>query len=99
MGPKSKGLRCRSRKKLSKHPREKGMRGLSRLLQDYEVGQKVSIHIDPTRIETAPHGRFQGLTGTIIGRRGSAYIVEVYLGDKRKTVITEADHLKPLTST
>ena len=96
MSPKSKGLRNRSRRLLSKHPRERGVRGLSRLLQDYEVGQKVAICIDPTRIETAPHRRYHGLTGTIVGRRGSAYVVEVYLGDKRKTLITEPDHLKPL---
>lgn len=96
MGAKSKGLRCRSRKKLSKHPRERGMKGLSSLLQDYEVGQRVAIKIDPTRIETAPHRRFHGLTGTIVGRRGSAYVVEVFLGDKRKTLITEAEHLRPV---
>lgn len=96
MGRKSKGLRCRSREKLSKHPRKRGMKGLSSILQDYEVGQRVAIKIDPTRIETAPHRRYHGLTGTIINRRGAAYVVEVYLGDKRKTIITEAEHLRPV---
>jgi large subunit ribosomal protein L21e len=96
MGAKSRGLRCRSRERLSKHPRERGMRGLSSFLQDYSVGQRVAIKIDPTRIETAPHKRFHGLTGTVMGRRGSAYVVEVFLGDKRKTIITEAEHLRPV---
>ncbi|RLF13147.1 MAG: 50S ribosomal protein L21e, partial [Thermoprotei archaeon] len=54
MGAKSRGLRCKSRRKLSKHPRERGMKGLSSLLQDYEVGQRVAIKIDPTRVGTAP---------------------------------------------
>lgn len=96
MGGKSKGLRYRSREVLSKHPRERGMRGLSSLLREYEVGQRVTIDIDPTHVETAPHRRYQGRVGTIIGRRGSAYIVEVFLGDKRKNIITRAEHLKPV---
>lgn len=96
MGRKSKGLRCRSRKRLSKHPRERGMGGLSNLLREYEVGQRVAIDIDPTYIETAPHRRYQGLVGTVVGRRGSAYIVEVFLGDKRKSIVTRAEHLKPV---
>ncbi|MEM4699364.1 MAG: 50S ribosomal protein L21e [Candidatus Nezhaarchaeales archaeon] len=99
MGGKSKGLRCRSREVLSKHPRERGMKGLSSLLQEYEVGQRVAIDIDPTHVETAPHRRYQGRIGTIVGRRGSAYIVEVYLGSKRKNVITGAEHLKPVQLT
>lgn len=94
--PKSKGLRSRSRNILSKHPRERGMVGLGSLLSEYEVGQRVSIHINPSRVETAPHKRFHGLMGTIVGRRGSAYVIEVYLGGKRKTVITKADHIKAL---
>ncbi|MCX8204288.1 MAG: 50S ribosomal protein L21e [Candidatus Nezhaarchaeota archaeon] len=96
MGAKSKGLRCRSRRRLSKHPRERGMRGLGNLLQEYNVGQRVAIDIDPTYIETAPHKRFQGLVGIVTGRRGSAYIVEVFLGNKRKNIITKAEHLKPV---
>jgi large subunit ribosomal protein L21e len=27
--------------------------------------------------------------------RGKAYVVETYLGDKKKIIITTADHLRP----
>lgn len=94
----SKGLRSRSRSLLSKHPRKRGIRGLSYLLIDYKVGDCVYIDIDPSRIETAPHRRYQGLTGVIIGMRGRAYIVETKIGDKRKVIITTPEHIKPLST-
>ncbi|MCC6035865.1 MAG: 50S ribosomal protein L21e, partial [Pyrobaculum sp.] len=42
------GYRYKSRKLLSKKPRERGMRGLSRLLYEYKPGDRVVIDIDPT---------------------------------------------------
>jgi len=89
------GFWYKSRKLRKKHPRERGMRGLSRLLYEYKVGDRVHIDIDPTYIETAPHRRYQGKTGIIIGKRGRAYLIEVYLGDKRKILITTPEHIKP----
>lgn len=82
----------------SKHPRERGIRGLSKLIQEYELGQKVAICIDPTCISSAPHRRYQGLSGTVIGKRGRAYIVEVYIGCKRRELIVNPEHLKALAS-
>lgn len=95
---KSKGLRGKSRSLLSKHPRERGMRGLSYLLIEYKVGDKVAFDVDPSCIETAPHRRYHGLTGTIVGKRGRAYIIETKLGDKRKIIITTPEHIRSLTS-
>ena len=89
------GYRYKSRKLLRKKPRECGLRGLSRLLYEYKPGDRVVIDIDPTFISTAPHRRYQGKVGVVIGVRGRAYIVETYLGDKKKIIITTADHLKP----
>lgn len=92
----SKGLRSKGRSLLSKHPRERGMRGLSYLLVEYKVGDRVCFDIDPSNIRTAPHRRYHGLTGVVIGKRGRAYIVETKLGDKRKIIITTPGHIKPL---
>lgn len=89
------GLRYKSRKLLSKKPREKGRPGISRWLYEYNVGDKVVIDIDPTFITTAPHRRYQGKVGTIIGRRGKAYEIEIYVGGKRKVIITTPDHIVP----
>ena len=89
------GYRYKSRKILTKKPRERGMPGLSRLLYEYKEGDKVVIDIDPTYISNAPHRRYQGKVGTVIGKRGRAYVVETYLGEKKKIIITTAEHIKP----
>jgi len=89
------GYRYKSRKLLSKTPRERGMSGLSRLLYEYKPGDKVVIDIDPTYISTAPHRRYQGKVGIVIGTRGRAYVIETYIGDKKKIIITTPEHLRP----
>ncbi|MBP1449774.1 MAG: 50S ribosomal protein L21e [Thermoproteus sp.] len=86
------GYRYKSRKLLSKKPRERGIRGLSRLLYEYKEGDKVVIDVDPTFIKTAPHRRYQGKVGVVVGKQGDAYIVKV--GRKTK-IVTTADHIVP----
>lgn len=88
----SRGYRNRGRKVLRQHPRERGYRGLSRLMYQYSVGDYVIIDIDPTFIETAPHRRYQGRVGRIIEKRGRAYVIEVREGRKIKKIIATPDH-------
>ncbi|MCE4601313.1 MAG: 50S ribosomal protein L21e [Desulfurococcales archaeon] len=91
------GYRQRTRKLLRKKVREKGaVPKLSVLLHPYKVGDKVAIKIDPSFHYAMPHRRFHGLTGTIVGRRGRAYEVEVYLGRKKKLLIVTPEHIRPL---
>ena len=92
------GYRSRTRRVLRKRVRERGaVPKASVLLREYNVGEKVAIKIDPTfNYWGMPHRRFHGLTGTVIGRRGEAYVVEVYLGRKRKLLFVPPVHLKPL---
>ncbi len=90
------GFRHRTRHVLRKHIRERGaIPQLSRILVQYNVGDKVHIDIDPAIVKGMPHRRYQGKTGTIIGKRGKAYIVEVYLGNKWKVLFIRPEHLKP----
>jgi len=91
----SKGYRNRGRKVLRHHPRERGYRGLSRLMYQYSIGDYVVIDIDPTFVETAPHRRYQGLVGRVVEKRGRAYVIEVRVGGKVKKVITTPDHIIP----
>jgi len=91
------GYRHRTRKLLRKRIREKGaVPKLSVILREYKPGDKVAIKIDPSFHYAMPHRRFHGLTGTIVGKRGRAYIVEVYLGDKKKTLFVTPEHLRPI---
>ena len=92
----SKGFRHRTRKMLKKSIREKGaVPPLSLLLHEYRVGDKVYIKPNPAVHGGMPHRRYIGKVGTVIGRKGRAYIVEVYLGDKRKELILLPEHIRP----
>jgi large subunit ribosomal protein L21e len=70
--------------------------GLSRMLRDYSVDQKVVIKIDSTQVKGMPHRRFNGLVGTVreVGLR--SLIIDVPVGDKMKTVVARKDHISPL---
>jgi len=91
----SRGYRSRTRKLLRKKPRERGLFPLGRLLHKYEVGDKVTIIIDPSVHRGMPHRRFHGKVGVVTGVRGRSYIVEVMLGNKKKILIVRPEHLRP----
>jgi len=71
-------------------------RGLSHLLINYSVGDKVVIVIDPREHNTTPHRRFQGRVGQIkeIGRR--TVKVGVLVGEKQKLLQTKFNHIRPI---
>jgi large subunit ribosomal protein L21e len=94
----SKGYRNRGRKLLSKSPRERGRPGLSRLMYEYKEGDLVVIDICPNYISTAPHRRYQGKVGVVVGRRGRAYLVKIKVGGKEKLIITTKDHIRPFVA-
>jgi large subunit ribosomal protein L21e len=93
--PRSHGERKRTRKKLSKKKRERGLSPISRAIQSFEPGEKVHIRIDPSIHKGMPHHRFQGLTGEVKGERGRAYIVEIADSKRKKELFIRAEHLSP----
>ncbi len=90
----SKGFRRRTRQTLRKKPRERGLKPLGYLLTEYRVGDKVVIDIDPSTHKGQPHRRYQGKVGTVLERRGRAYVVGVKMGGKVKQIIALPEHLK-----
>ena len=91
--PNSHGIRRKSRHILTKGNMS---RGLSHLLIDYSVGDKVVVVIDPREHKTTPHRRFQGRVGYIkdIGRR--IVKVRILVGDKQKLLQTKFNHIRPI---
>lgn len=71
------------------------MTGLTRLLREYSVSDKVVIDIDPAQVKGMPHRRFQGLVGTVREVLRRSLVIEVPVGNKMKTVITRLEHVKP----
>jgi len=94
-GGHSKGFRSRTRRLLKRKPREKGKTGLSNLLRKYEPGEKVVVKIDPSVHSGMPHRRYHGRVGTVLHKRGRAYVVSVTQGEAVKEIITRPEHLKP----
>ncbi|MFQ6127355.1 MAG: 50S ribosomal protein L21e [Thermoplasmata archaeon] len=94
MGRTSKGPRRRTRKKLRKRARERGLSPITRRFVNYEEGDMANIMIDPSIHKGQPHPRFHGLTGRILERRGRAYLLEVRTGKRLKQVIVRPEHLR-----
>ncbi len=91
--PKSHGIRRKTRHILTKGNMS---RGLSYLLTNYSVGDKVVVVIDPREHKTTPHRRFQGRVGNIkeIGRR--TVKVDILVGEKLKLLQTKFNHIRPM---
>ena len=90
--PKYKGYRRKTRKLLTADKRI----GLSRLLQEYKVGQRVIIDIDPSQHKGMPHRRFQGKVGVVKEIRKRSLVLDVPIGNKIKTIIVRLEHIKPM---
>lgn len=91
MTRKSKGFRSGTRKKL----RQKLVRPtITKFLQEFKIGQRVIIVLEPSSHKGMPFPRFKGSAGKIIEKRGKSYIVEIKDGNKLKNIISRPEHLK-----
>ncbi|UUX92758.1 50S ribosomal protein L21e [Methanoplanus endosymbiosus] len=89
------GQRKKTRYKYKKELRQRGIGPVTRLIQEFEDGQRVHIVVDPSVQTGMPHRRFHGRTGKVIGKQGRAWVLEVRDGNSLKTVISRPQHLRP----
>ena len=87
-------MRSRTRKKLGKSPRERGVLRPSKIIQDFGEGDRVIIDLDSSIPKGQPHPRYQGASGTVVERRGRAYVLSVRDGGKTKSIISRPEHLR-----
>ena len=88
------GPRRKTRYKFKKDLRSRGVLPVTRVIQKFEIGQKVHIVCEPSVQKGMPHHRFHGKTGSVIGQRGRAWLVEIRDGNKNKMVISRPQHLR-----
>jgi len=93
MAKRSRGIRSKSRHILRKKPKQRGISSIARAIQQFEIGERVSVDIDSSVHKGMPHPRFQGFTGKIEGMQGDAYLVGINDGKKHKTLIVGSEHL------
>ena len=91
--PNSNGPMTGTRNKLSNDPRDRGTSPPQRAIQEYEHGQTVHLALDPSVPGGRFHPRFNGQTGTVRGKQGDAFKVEISDGGKTKTLIVAAAHM------
>lgn len=92
--PRSHGTRRKARSILTK---DNVVRGISYLLYDYKVGDKVVVDVDPSEHSTTPHRRFHGRIGVVKEVRKRTLKVSVTFGDKEKFLQTRFNHVKPMS--
>ena len=94
----SKGFRSGARHLLKKGPRDHGKIKLTKLLHEYQPGNRVVVKIDSSVQKGMPHRRFHGKVGTVTEKRGRSYVVSVSQGDAIKEIIVRPEHLEPFKS-
>ena len=92
---KSKGYRAGTRQLLKKESRERGKMRISKLLYEYQPGNKVIVKIDPSVQKGMPHRRFHGKVGVVLAKRGKSYVLSVTQGEATKEIIVRPEHLEP----
>jgi len=92
MVKKSRGPRRDTRKRLRQKPSRRPT--VTKFLRTFKKGEHVVIYPEPSSQKGMPFARYKGHVGTIVGRRGKSYLVEIVDGKKRKTIISRPEHLK-----
>jgi len=89
----SSGFRSGTRKKL----RQKLTRPtITKFLQEFKMGQRVVIALEPSSQKGMPFPRFKGRMGKIVEKRGKSYVVEILDGNKVKKLVSRPEHLKSI---
>jgi large subunit ribosomal protein L21e len=94
MVKRSKGIRSKSRQILRKKPSQRGIKSISKSLQEFSIGESVNIVIDSSVHKGMPHIRFHGFTGKVEGKQGNSYLIRINDGKKYKTLVIRPDHLR-----
>ena len=88
------GPRKKTRYKFKKDLRERGLPPVTCVIQKYEIGDRVHIVCNPSVQKGMLHRLFHGLTGTVLGQRGRAWMLAIHDGNADKIVIARPQHLK-----
>ncbi|MDR5657488.1 50S ribosomal protein L21e [Halodesulfurarchaeum sp. HSR-GB] len=95
--PSSNGPLEGTRNKLSNPPRQRGTSPPQRSVAEFDEGQSVHLRIDPSVPDGRFHARFNGLTGEVVGKQGTAYKVAISDRGKEKTLLVGPAHLHEQT--
>ena len=69
---------------------------VNKLVQDFAKGQRIVIKVDPSFHSGMPTKRYQGKSGTVVGKQGKVFDVEVKKGTMTKHLLVAPAHLMPV---
>lgn len=90
----SKGFRVKTRHTLRVRSRKKGLPQVTSSLRQFRIGEKATVKLDGRLQSGMCHPRYQGKTGTVTGKQGRAFLLEIVEGRKTKTLLLTPEHLK-----
>jgi large subunit ribosomal protein L21e len=91
---KSKGLKSKTRKKISVKKRNRGKLKISDLLKVLKTGDKVLIKPNASYQIAFPHRRYFGKIAMVKNKKGACYSINVKLGNSEKTLTVSPAHLR-----
>ncbi len=88
------GSRRKTRHKLQKRKRDRGKVTVTRMLQEFKIGDRVRILQEPAVQKGMPSAHFKNLVGKVVKKQGKSYLIEVKDFKMLKKVISSGVHLK-----
>ena len=86
--------RRKTRQKMTKNPQKRGKFSLRKYLQEFKIGDKVILKLEPAIQKGMYFPRFHGKEGNIMSKRGKCYQVGIKDLKKEKIVIVHPVHLR-----
>ena len=92
MTKKSRGLFSGRTRHLARHHKPSRL-STGSIIKEFSIGDKVAI-VPKSNMRNIPHPRYKGRTGTIIEKRGQAYVITLKMMSARRTLIVPSIHLE-----
>lgn len=92
MTRKSKGMFSRRTRNIVRH-HKLSVLNVGEHIKRFDIGDRVAI-VPKSNYRDAPHPRYRGRIGTVVGSRGDAYIVELNVMNAKRKLIVLPLHLE-----
>ena len=87
------GFRKRTRSKFKKDRAQKSKISIKNFLQKFEIGETVTLGVEPAYQKGMYRPKFMGKTGTIVRKKGTCYEVKINDLGKSKVLVVHPVHL------
>ena len=87
------GFRRKTRAKLRRNANDRGKVSIRKYLQSFDIGERVSLVMNPSVHEGMYFPRFHGAKGIVKEKQGDCYIVQIKDKTKLKKLIVHPVHL------